>query len=147
MIPIRSFIAACFAVVMLATIASAQYANCSSSVLNDPCSVGVGQTVVTSVTYSDPFTDSANCSSNIACSNRSADFDVGCAVQGARAFVGCRQSGGGILGCAVEGFGSYLQCTGGVLSRGRARRIQRRQTVRANRSRSFRQNSRQNFCG
>ena len=107
MIPIRSFVTACLAVIMLATIASAQCANCSSSVLNDPCSAAsaviVGEPVVTSVTYRESIVAST-------------------------AF-------------------SNLRCSNGVLSKSCARRARRRQKVRTNLSRLFRQRSGPNFCG
>jgi len=135
--PIRSFMMACFAVVMLAAIVSAQFANCSQSILNDPCSVSVGQTVVT--TYNEPFIAS-NCTNFY---SQATDFDLGCGVQAASAFTACRQSGGGFFGCTIEGFGTYLQCNGGALARSRSRRVQRRSQSRA----SFTRSRRGNFCG
>lgn len=54
------------------------------------------------------------------------NFNLPCAVQGARAFASCRQNGGGILVCAIEGFGTYVDCNGGLIARVRSRAKLRR---------------------
>ena len=52
-------------------------------------------------------------------------FNPSCALQGAAAFAQCRTTGGGFLGCLVEGVSTYANCNGGfaarVVSRRRAR--------------------------
>ena len=49
------------------------------------------------------------------------DINIPCAVQAAAAVADCRANGGRFLGCAVQGFGAYLSCNGGLA---RARRAQ-----------------------
>lgn len=125
----------CMAVaVLFCSAASAQCIDCSQSVVsfNDP-SLLCGQSVVTSVSYSDP---------GVLCGQTESaqDFNVSCAIQAGTAFVGCRQNGGGVLACGLEGFGAYLSCSGGLRRQVRAARRNtrsvRRRSIRGVRSQS-----------
>ena len=64
----------------------------------------------------------AQCFSSCGQSQASFDINIPCAVQAASVAAGCRANGGRFLGCAIEGFGAYLSCNGGL----RARRVQAR---------------------
>ena len=62
------------------------------------------------------------------------DINIPCAVQAAAAVADCRANGGRFLGCAVQGFGAYLTCNGGLARARRARRAQARASYFGQRS-------------
>jgi len=139
-------------VAIVGLVANAQCVDCSNM-----SSVMVGQPVVTSLAYSPPIVTSVTCSdplnveylSSSQCfsgANQAADFNIGCAVQGATAFTACRAIGGGILPCALEGFSTYLNCNGGLRLRRRQVRAESRRARRAARSRRFLSRG-NNTCG
>lgn len=131
-------------VAIVGLVANAQCIDCSNT-----SSVMVGQPVVTSVAYSEPIVTSVAYSSANQCfsgANQAADFNVGCAVQGASAFTACRATGGGILPCALDGFSTYLNCNGGLRLRRRQARAESRRVRRVVRSRRFLSRG-NNTCG
>ena len=75
----------------------------------------------------------SNLCSRTACSNTQFDFgdiNIPCAVQAGQVAVACRQNGGRFFGCALSGFGAYLECNGGLARARRARRFQSRSSFR-----------------
>ena len=67
-------------------------------------------------------------------SQLSPSFDVNlpCAVQAASAVAACRAAGGRFFGCAIEGFGVYLSCNGGLRQQRRQARSRGRQIAAMN---------------
>ena len=78
---------------------------------------------------------SAYCSQSVSPQFDFGDINLPCAVQAGQVAAACRQDGGRLFGCALAGFGAYLDCNGGLARSRRARRAQARSRARANRAR------------
>lgn len=76
-----------------------------------------------------------SCGSQVACGasvSPSLDVNLPCAVQAASAVAACRSAGGRFFACAIEGFGTYLSCNGGLRQQRRAVRLRNRQLAALN---------------
>jgi len=133
-------------VAIVGLVANAQCIDCSN-MSSTVTSVAYTEPIATYVTYSEPLTvEYSSVSQCFSGANQAADFNIGCAAQGAAAFTTCRSTGGGIFPCALEGFSTYLNCNGGLRLQRRQSRSESRRARRVVRSRRLLSRG-NNTCG
>jgi len=79
--------------------------------------------------------DAQCCGQSVVLTDGDFEINLPCAVQAAAAVRACRNNGGKFFGCLlIEGFGTYLDCNGGLRVQRRAARYRTRSNARASRT-------------